>query len=164
MAENGVVRAASNFENDFREFNGRPPTAEETKRHLAFDRLAKTSSLDPATVLLIVDAERNGSTDKALTAIAQHLDRIERRVDEMAKRQPATIAARSPADGPFAGILPYFLAFCGGAVVVEALFFALGNAWLPAANGLSLFVLGLSATAAILWLAPLYVAWRDRRW
>jgi hypothetical protein len=52
-------------------------------------------------------------------------------------------------------------------VVVEALFFALGNGWLSAANGLSLFVLGLSATAAILiylWLAPLYVAWRDRRW
>jgi hypothetical protein len=37
----------SSFENDFLEFNGRPPTAEETKKHVVFDRLAKTSRLDP---------------------------------------------------------------------------------------------------------------------
>jgi hypothetical protein len=58
-----IARAVSTFETDFREFNGRAPTPEETRQHLAFDRLAKSSSLDPATLLLIVDAGRRGGDD-----------------------------------------------------------------------------------------------------
>jgi hypothetical protein len=46
------------FEQAFIEINGRKPTIQETKRHLSFDRLAKTTDLDPATLLLIVEASR----------------------------------------------------------------------------------------------------------
>lgn len=46
------------FEQAFVEINGHKPTVQETKRHLAFDRLAKTTDLDPATLLLIVEASR----------------------------------------------------------------------------------------------------------
>jgi hypothetical protein len=46
------------FEQAFVEINGRKPTIQETKRHLAFDRLAKMTDLDPATLLLIVEPLR----------------------------------------------------------------------------------------------------------
>ena len=46
------------FEQAFVEINGRKPTIQETKRHMAFDRLAKTTDLDPATLLLIVEPSR----------------------------------------------------------------------------------------------------------
>jgi len=36
----------------------RAPAPEEIKKHLAFDRLAKSSNLERATLLLIVDAQR----------------------------------------------------------------------------------------------------------
>jgi hypothetical protein len=88
---NGVARVASSFESDFQEFNGRSPTAEETKRHLAFDRLAKTSSLDPATVLLIVDAGRIGSIDNALAAFAETLEQVSQRIDDLAKKPAAIV-------------------------------------------------------------------------
>jgi len=90
---NSVSRVASSFESDFQEFNGRSPTAEETKRHLAFDRLAKTSTLDPATVLLIVDAGRIGSIDKALAAFAETLEQVSRRIDDLAKKPAAIVDA-----------------------------------------------------------------------
>jgi hypothetical protein len=48
-------QALMEFEEVFLEINGRRPTVRETQRHLAFDRLAKTTDLDPATLLLIVD-------------------------------------------------------------------------------------------------------------
>jgi hypothetical protein len=178
MPENGITGSTS-FENLVREYRGRPPTAKETQRILACNRLLTTTDFDPVTVFLTVFGEEfdraaermeavSPMSEKTLEALAARLERVEQKVDHLAKRKPAAIAERTPrADGPFAGVLPYFLAFCGGVVVAEALFFALGNAWLSAANGLSLFVLGLSATAAILiylWLAQLYVAWRDRRW
>jgi hypothetical protein len=90
---NGVARVASSFESDFQEFNGRSPTAEETKRHLAFDRLAKTTSLDPATVLLIVDAGRSGSIDNALAALAETLEQVSQRIDDPAKKPAAIVDA-----------------------------------------------------------------------
>jgi hypothetical protein len=58
-----IARGVGTFEADLFEFNGRAATAEETRRHLAFDRLAKSSSLDPATLLLIVDAGRRTDDD-----------------------------------------------------------------------------------------------------
>jgi len=39
-----------------------PHVGGDEKKHLAFDRLAKSSSLDPATLLLIVDARRRSMT------------------------------------------------------------------------------------------------------
>jgi hypothetical protein len=90
---NSVSRVASSFESDFQEFNGRSPTAEETKRHLAFDRLAKTSNLDPATVLLIVDAGRVGSIDNAFAAFAETLEQVSRRIDDLAKKPAAIVDA-----------------------------------------------------------------------
>lgn len=90
---NGVARVASSFESDFQEFNGRSPTAEEMKRHLAFDRLAKTTSLDPATVLLIVDAGRIGSLDKALATLAEKLEQVSQRIDDPTKKPAAIVDA-----------------------------------------------------------------------
>jgi hypothetical protein len=182
MADNGVVRVASNFENDFREFNGRPPTAEETKRHLAFDRLAKTSSLDPATVLLIVDAARSGTIDKTLEMICAQLDRIEQRADDAAKQPAAAIDATlyarlerieamlrrgSPTADPLGAVLRYFFAFAAGGLVCEIVFLAISNRWLPPLFGMvDFFCLGLIATAAVLlwlWLEPIVGAARRGR-
>jgi hypothetical protein len=94
---------------------------------------------------------------------------IEQRLDDMAKRKPVATAGRTPqADGPFAGIIPIVCAFVAGAAICEAAFFALANRWLPPVfNGVAMFVSGLSVTAGILiylWLWPIYVGWRDRRW
>jgi hypothetical protein len=88
---NGVpVRAASTtFENDFREFNGRAPTPDEVRKHLAFDRLAKTSSLDPATLLLIVDAAKKAEPAVPDAAIAARLDRIEAKLQSLGRARPA---------------------------------------------------------------------------
>jgi hypothetical protein len=80
---NGVTRTVSSFENDFREFNGRAPTSEETKKHLAFDRLAKSSTLDPATLLLIVDA----GADRAEVLV--RLERIQQAVETRLEALPA---------------------------------------------------------------------------
>jgi hypothetical protein len=184
MPDNGVAnRVASNFENDFREFNGRPPTAEETKRHLAFDRLAKTSTLDPATVLLIVDAARSGTIDKALETICAQLDRLEQRADDAAKQPAAGPAIPADPDlsssmarleallrhgtqvaDPFGGVLRCFFAFLAGGVVVELVFGAISYQLFPPVFAeVGFFTLGLSATAAVLlwlWLAPLVRARR----
>ena len=60
----------STFETDFREVNGRAPTSEETKRYLAFDRLAKTSSLDPLTLAMIV-GEMRGTEPVPLAVLSR---------------------------------------------------------------------------------------------
>jgi hypothetical protein len=64
-------RAGEHVRDGLREFNGRPPTPEETRKHLAFDRLAKSSSLDPATLLLIFDTGCRSNDDDRAAQLAR---------------------------------------------------------------------------------------------
>ena len=135
-----VSRSVSTFENDFREFNGRAPTPEETRKHLAFDRLAKSSSLDPATLLLIVDAD--GSDRAELFA---RLDRIEARQ----KATPEKSAGASLAAGPARDILVFTLALLSCvAVAVLA-----GTSAPPFVALVAAGALGCAASLAYIWLA-----------
>jgi hypothetical protein len=75
-ASNGsVTRAASSFERCWLEAKGRPPSPEETRTILTFNRLAKDAELDPLTMLLIVGSGAMG--DKERAALFEQLDRIE---------------------------------------------------------------------------------------
>lgn len=126
---NGVsVRAVSTtFEEDFREFNGRSPTPDETRKHLAFDRLAKTSSLDPATLLLIVDAGR--------------------RNDERMRRASAPVIS-----SPLRDIIAFTLAVL---VCIAIGVVAGGMRPQPFLVLLGAFALGLVAALAYIWAVPL---------
>jgi hypothetical protein len=81
----------STFAREFQGIAGRAPTAEETRRHLEYDRLAKSSALDPMTMAMIVAGSRDAETQadrKALTtaiesdraALVASMARIERKV------------------------------------------------------------------------------------
>jgi len=147
-----VARGVSTFEDDFREFNGRSPTAEEIRRHLAFDRLAKSSSLDPLTMLLIVDAGRSDRDE-----MAAQFARIEQRIDDLARR-PAVIAGRRESS-EFGSALRDFFVFAGGVAVCELIFAAVGFGRLapPLFDRVGMFVLGLSAAGVVLlwqWMVP----------
>jgi hypothetical protein len=96
MPDNGVASSssvASTFDVGFREINGRAPTAEETKRFLTFERLARTSEppLDPLTMLLMVDPTRAFGSEKERAALFEQLDRIE------SMQSPAAASAPAPA-------------------------------------------------------------------
>jgi hypothetical protein len=67
-------RTLVDFDQAFLEINGRKPTVLETKRHLAFDRLAKTTDLDPATLLLIVEASHKPTHKSSFQITARPRD------------------------------------------------------------------------------------------
>jgi hypothetical protein len=143
---NGHV--ASSFEVGFREINGRAPTAEETKRYLTYDRLAKTSEppLDPLTMLLMVDAGRVFGTDRA--ELRGQLDRIEARLQKTAApSNPPPVVT-----GPTRDLIVFTSALltCVAVSVVSA-----GVS--PPAPFIVLvaaFALGVAATLGYLWIVP----------
>jgi hypothetical protein len=104
-------------------------------------------------------------TAKTLEAIVGQLDVITQRCDDLAKRPAPTPAGYiEPAD-PLATAARYFGAFVAGAIVFDVLFYAVSFNWLPprVSDQLSMFCLGLTATAAVLlwlWLAPIVKARR----
>jgi hypothetical protein len=86
-----VETAPSAFAREFQGIRGVAPTAEETRRHLEYDRLAKSSALDPMTMAMIVAGSREAEIQadrKDLTAaiesdrsaLVASLARIERKV------------------------------------------------------------------------------------
>jgi hypothetical protein len=87
MPENGVTGSTS-FENLIREYRGRPPTAKETQRILACNRLLTTTDFDPVTVFLTIFGEEfdrsadrveaaASMTEKALADFSERLKRVE---------------------------------------------------------------------------------------
>jgi hypothetical protein len=108
------------------------------------------------------------TTEKTLEAIVERLERVEQGVDDL-KKQPAISSdlsaqmARleallrhgSHAADPLASAIRYFLVFAAGVAVCELIFAAVGFGRLepPVFDRMGMFVLGLSATAAVLlWL------------
>jgi hypothetical protein len=166
-SENGsAVRGASAFEAFFLAARGRAPTAEEAKRCLAFDRLAKTSEMDPATLAFIV-GDSGSSSDKALEAVCERLERVEQKIDDLAKRPTASGGLAIPMDDLMAEIVRHSFVFGGGVLASEGVVaLACWARWIPATLDTltAAFGLGLSASVLVLvyiWLAPHF---RDRRW
>jgi hypothetical protein len=129
-----------------REFNGRAPTPEETRKHLAFDRLAKSSSLDPATLLLIVDAGRRSGDDDRAGQVA--------RIEALLRRNAKT-AGEPGMPGPTRDLIVSAITVCL-CVVVDVL---AGAAAVPAVGLISAFVLGVAVALAFMYL-PLIVSRR----
>jgi hypothetical protein len=138
-----------------------------------------------AVLAPLVDAGRADTTEKSLSAFAETIERIEQRVDDLAK-QPSAVPAiasdlvpqmarlesllRSGSQqvDPIANVVPFVVVFGLGALVCEALFAALGYGWMMPRvfDRLGMFCLGLSATALVLvylWLAPIVRGFRQRR-
>lgn len=142
---NGHV--AASFETSFREINGRAPTADETRRYLTYDRLAKTSEppLDPLTMLLMVDAGRILGTDRA--ELSEQLDRIEARLQKT-KSPPI---ASGPAD-----VTRDLIVFTAALLTCVAV--AVASAGMvpptPFLALVSAFALGVCAALAYLRLSP----------
>jgi hypothetical protein len=137
-----IARGVSTFETDFREFNGRPPTPEETRKHLAFDRLAKSSSLDPATLLLIVDAGRRSNDDDRAGQLA--------RIEALLRRNAKT-AVEPVMGGPTRDLIVSAITVCLCVVVAVVA----GAAAVPAVALISAFALGVAPSLAYMYLAPI---------
>lgn len=137
-----IARGVSTFETDFLEFNGRPPTLEETKKHLAFDRLAKSSSLDPATLLLIVDAGRRSDNDERAGQFA--------RLEALLRRNAKT-TVEPVTGGPTRDLIVAAITVCLCVIVAVVA----GAAAVPAVSLISAFALGMAASLAYMYLAPI---------
>lgn len=137
-----IARGVSTFEDDFREFNGRAPTAEEVRRHLAFDRLAKSSSLDPLTMLLVVDAGR-GDRDE----ISAQLGRLE----ALVRRSGKPTAAEPEVGIVLRDLIVAAITIC--AMIIVALLMGAGAG--SFVTIFAAFLLGLGGTVAYVSLAPL---------
>jgi hypothetical protein len=158
-ASNGsATRAVSNFEKCWLEAKGRPPSPEETKAILTFNRLAKDAELDPLTMLLIV----GGSMGiKEREVLFEHLERIEARLDRSATKDDvdalrrngqvtATVTWWPPTQGEL-------LAATVGVALSGALFCVLLTArWTPAPIAI------IGTVVATLLLAFSFVWWRNR--
>jgi hypothetical protein len=150
---NGHV--ASSFEVGFREINGRAPTADETRRYLTYDRLAKTSEppLDPLTMLLMVDAGRVLGTDRV--ELSAQLDRIEARLQKTAAPAKPTPVVT----GPTRDLIVFTAALltCVAVAVVSAG----ASAPAPFVAIVAAFVLGVAVALGYIWISPIVT--RGRR-
>jgi hypothetical protein len=118
MPDNGAAKTGSiltesapgAFAREFQGIAGRAPTAEETRRHLEYDRLAKSSTLDPMTLAMIVSGSRDAeiaADRKALTAaleadraaLVASLARIERKAGSRSSWSPPATELRAAAVG-----------------------------------------------------------------
>jgi len=137
-----IARGVSTFETDFLEFNGRPPTPEETRKHLAFGRLAKSSSLDPAKLLLIVDAGHRGDDDDPAGQLA--------RIEALLRRN-TNMAVGPNMGSPTRDLIVSAITVCLCVVVAVVA----GAAAVPAVTLISAFALGVAASLAYMYLAPI---------
>jgi hypothetical protein len=187
------VRGASAFEAFFLAARGRAPTAEEAKRCLAFDRLAKTSELDPATLAFIVGGIGGDGADKAgerieiaaagqktFASILEQLDRIEQDAAKNQVSSPAldsSISARLerierrgfPPVDPLPMIGAGLLAFALGVFSCSAIaYVVLDVLHYPTTLQATTFAFGLGLCASAialgwLWLWPIIRAARRGR-
>jgi len=75
--------APLNFEDLVREYRGRPPTAKETQRILACNRLLKTTDFDPVTIFLTIfsdELDRLDASEVAERLTIEALARIEKKL------------------------------------------------------------------------------------
>lgn len=70
-----------NFEEAFREINGRVPTVEETKRALAIRRVVKEADLDPVLLFFLADANAAAERERLAGAVQEAVDAGVRRIE-----------------------------------------------------------------------------------
>ena len=166
--------APLNFEDLVREYRGRPPTAKETQRILACNRLLKTTDFDPVTIFLTIFSDELDRLDasevaerltiEALARIekklatesrSSHLERIETAVVEQGRKldvqgrqlKAIEVGVKIPDIKPLA-------VHVGAAVALLSMFavgFFASRLPLPAAVGI---IVGTTCLAYF-WLAPL---------
>jgi hypothetical protein len=115
------------FAREFQGISGRSPSDDETRRHLEYDRLAKSSALDPMTMSMIVAGSRDAEiaadrkalqaalaqgdirANENLAALTASLVRIERKVGTRSSWTPPAAELRAAAVGAISSAL----VFCG---------------------------------------------------
>jgi hypothetical protein len=164
---NGVATDA--FAREFQGITGRSPTAEETRRHLEYDRLAKSSTLDPMTLAMIVagtrDAEiaadRKGLTaaiEADRSAIVASLARIEKkRTADQPHPPPRVFVVASVSLMALLALVAWIAPWPWPAPVRAIL--------VPLPAILAAFALGAVLGLGYFWLAPIVIELRRRmRW
>jgi hypothetical protein len=165
MPDDGNVAASngsatrSSLDQCWLEAKGRPPSLDETKMILTFNRLARAAELDPLTMLLIAGSGTMGIKERE--ALFEQLERIEARLDRTATKDDvdalrrsgqstATIAWWPPTQGEL-------LAATVGVALSGGLFCVLLTArWTPAPIAI------IGTVVATLLLAFTFVWWRNR--
>lgn len=157
-ASNGSA-ARSSLDQLWLEAKGRPPSLDETKMILTFNRLARAAELDPLTMLLMVGSGTMGIKERE--ALFEQLERIEARLDRTATKDDvdalrrsgqstATVAWWPPTQGEL-------LAATVGVALSGTLFCVLLTArWTPAPIAI------IGTVVATLLLAFTFVWWRNR--
>jgi hypothetical protein len=165
VKEYEAIGDPSTFAREFQGIAGRAPTAEETRRHLEYDRLAKSSALDPMSMAMIVAGSRDAeiaADRKTLTkaieadrsAIIASLARIEKKRTSDPHPPPRVFVVAAVTLMALLALVAWIAPWPWPAPVREIL--------LPLPAILAAFALGAVSGLGYFWLAPLVVTLRRR--